>query len=191
MEVALTLKQFEDTIWEVVVGILGWDKSSPVKKNDVRLSWQNAPSIQKTDNVIYLKCNEKEDSYNKQRDVINVDNIYGLITQQTGYTRIMNVDFVVYGSDAFENVQTIKDGMFYSYARYLLANKNIYLLPASVTASVRVPELNNGLWWERRDFSLQFNELVIREPEVNPVDSAEVITRNNFDVVSDVTITSI
>lgn len=194
-DTVLTMVQFEDLIQAVTVDILGWADLSPSKNNDVRIGWLNAPAFKRSENIVFLKGTEQEGQYNKQRDVISVDRVVSvsppisMVTQRTGYTRIMQVDYLIYGSDSYENAQAIRDGMFSPDIRYRLANQNLYLIP-NMEAPKRSPELFATQWWERTDLTISFNELVIREPEVNPIDSAEVITQSDVGILSDVEITS-
>jgi hypothetical protein len=132
---------------------------------------------------VFLECSETEGAYNKQRDVSFADNADFLI-QTTGYTRIMKVQIILYGNDAYGNSQKIRDGMFNPIYKMQLALQNIYIIP-NIAAPKRSPELLNELWWNRTDMTLEFNELVIRQTDVPFVESTEAIIYTEAGLVSD------
>ena len=170
----LTLREVENMFQSVIVSALGWADDSPSKENDVRISWPTggapAPSIDK--DYVFIQVMEQDHPINRQRDVSYEASSPDLL-QSTGYTRVMLVILILYGSGSFDNAQIIRDAMFSQSVKQLLAESDFYIVP-DIASPKRMPELFEGQWWERVDFQLTFNNLVVRETEVNEVDSVEV-----------------
>jgi len=70
-----------------------------------------------------------------------------------------NADLIRYSIFDFDYMQEFKE-------------KNIFLI-TDVPMPTRLPELYNGQWWERTDFSATFNEGVIRESKTPYITSAD------------------
>ena len=182
MGIDLKLKEIEDIFQALTVTILGTNA-------DVRISWptEGAPRFGITDDVAYIRIVELDNQYNRLREIKNIPNMIGSplevdpdnIIQQTSYTRVISVHWILYGPNSFDNAQMIRDNLFYEYPiRDSLANQNIYMIP-DIVSPRRIPELLSDEWWERVDMEVSFNELVIKEVLVSTVRSAEVIVRDS------------
>jgi hypothetical protein len=55
--------------------------------------------------------------------------------------------------------QTIRERLFYQEFHDLLRVEQVFAVP-EVPAPQRAPELFQGLWWERWDLTVTFNEMV-------------------------------
>ena len=183
MGIDLKLKDIEDIFQALTVTILG-------AGSDVRISWptEGAPRFKITDDVAFIRIVELDNQYNRLREIKDIPNMIGSplevdpdnVIQQTSYTRVISVNWILYGPNSFDNAQAIRDNLFYEYpTRGTLANQNIYMIH-DIVSPRRVPELLSDEWWERVDMEVAFNELVIKETLVSTVRSAEV-TVNNFD----------
>jgi hypothetical protein len=176
-EVYLPLADVENLFQKLIVSMLGWDVSTPIQKNNVKIDWATGGRPGWGDpkkNLVFLKVIESDSNYNKEREVVNewIPSPAELV-QRTSYTRQIQVSIVAYGSDSFENVQQIRDSMFYQTFRNVLSQNKIYLIP-DIEAPVRAPELFNDCWYERIDMTLHFNELIVREINVTPVESVDI-----------------
>ncbi len=172
-EIYLTLTEFEDIFQALTVEMLGWDES---KINDVRISWpqEGMPALQIEEDVVFLQCMEIDSSYNRQRDVEETYQVSPAeFIRETGYTRVMQVNMILYGPNSYENAQRIRDQIFYPEHKLTLAKQNLYLIP-DIVAPRKVPEIWEGRWWKRADISLIFNELVVKSISVPAIDSAEI-----------------
>jgi hypothetical protein len=175
-EINKTLSEFETFMQSLVVSLLGWDITNPVKTNDVRIAWEEGgqPAANITDNVVYVECFEVDTPYNRLREEIDTWEISpDEFTKETSYTRQMQVNLILYGSDSFDNAQTIRDNIFYPNNQLTLQQNHIYLVH-DIPSPKRVPEYFQGLWWKRVDMSLRFNELVIKSISVPAIISAEI-----------------
>lgn len=175
-DIGHTIVEFENLMQSLIVSMLGWDLTIPSKVNDVRISWitGGAPAFSITDNKVFIRCYEEDHPYNKLReeeleDVISPPEF----NMATGYTRIMRADFVLYGTESFENAQRIRDRIFYPDYKLTLAKEDVYLIPEIVSPK-RLFEQYEGRWWERTDMSLRFNELIVKNVTVQKIDSMEV-----------------
>jgi len=175
-EINKTLSEFENFIQTLIVSLLGWDITDPVKTNDVRIAWEEGgqPAASITDNVVYVECFEVDTPYNRLREETDTWEISpDEFTKETSYTRQMQVNLILYGPDSFDNAQTIRDNIFYPDHQLTLQQNHIYLVH-DIPSPKRVPEYFQGLWWKRVDMSLRFNELVIKSISVPAIISAEI-----------------
>lgn len=172
----LTDEQFENVMQPLIVSMLGWDDPLVAKQKDVRITWpeEGQPAWKITENVVFLRCFEIDAPYNKERE--NEDT-YSVspdeFSRETSYTRIMQVDIIIYGPSSFANAQTIRDGVFKQDYKDVLADNKIYFIPDAPSPR-RVPEYWEGRWWKRYDISFRFNMLTVKESVVPAVTSVEV-----------------
>jgi hypothetical protein len=189
-EINKTLTEFENFIQVLIVSLLGWDITNPVKTNDVRIAWEEEgqPAASITDNVVYIECFEVDTPYNRAREETDTWEISpDEFTKETSYTRQMQVNLILYGPDSFDNAQTIRDNIFYPDNQLTLQQNHIYLVH-DIPSPKRVPEYFQGLWWKRIDMSLRFNELVVKSISVPAITSIEVgIYDDNGNLIADIT----
>jgi hypothetical protein len=189
-EINKTLTEFENFIQTLIVSLLSWDITNPVKTNDVRIAWEEEgqPAASITDNVVYIECFEVDTPYNRAREEIDIWEISpDEFTKETSYTRQMQVNLILYGPDSFDNAQTIRDNIFYPDNQLTLQQNHIYLVH-DISSPKRVPEYFQGLWWKRIDMSLRFNELVVKSISVPAITSIEVgIYDDNGNLIADIT----
>lgn len=150
----------------------------PTAFAQVRVGWQRQgqPAWTVDEDVVILNAVEDDDAYNRTRDVqyeITELNPPGGLTQVTTYTRVWRVMWTFYGPNSFDRARQLRSGLFLQAPHDSLALSNLYLV-TDVSAMQRVPELFEQQWWERVDFSCQFNEAVTEIPIVNAVKSVEV-----------------
>ncbi len=173
----LTLTQVEDLFQGLFVSILGWDITSPSKVNDVRISWpeEGMPAFLITNDVVFVQCMEVDEPYNRQREVEDTWNLATpeLFGRTIGYTRVWQVNAILYGPDSYQNSQELRDKIFYPAHQLTLEKSYLYLIP-DVEAPKRVPEYFQGRWWKRVDMSFRFYESVVRSTTVPVIDSIDV-----------------
>ena len=166
----MTIKEAENLFKGVTLDMLG---GSPPA--DVRISWptQGAPAFGINQDVIFLRVIEQDGQYNRQkeREYTNID--ADTKNQALLYTRILNVTWIFYGPNSFDNAQTVRDKIFYQQHHDTLAKQQVYLI-TDFQAPRRAPDLFQGDWWERVDLSISFNEQIIRNEIISTVLSAEI-----------------
>jgi hypothetical protein len=157
----------------------------------VRNSWQTqgAPAWGVTDDIVSFQCTEEDNEYNKVRDALNVANDDVSLLRTMEYTRVWRVALVVRGPNSLDNVRLIKSSIQLDFIHAILAEFNLYLMP-SVGNGVRVPELQDGQWWERVDISFQFYEQVNETIVIPSVASVPITTSNQNGVQSDIVVTA-
>ena len=174
----LTLKEIEDFFQYITSLMLGLDMTQQINQGKVRLAWptSGAPSWKIDEDIVFLRITPVD---NKQARTLNIiydtnstDNIN--LNKETGYTRVHKVDFTFYGPNAYDNADLIRYTLLEpnSY-KDEFKNKNIFVIP-DISMPTRLPELYNGQWWDRTDFSASFNEAVIRKSLVPFIQSAEI-----------------
>jgi hypothetical protein len=204
----LTPQLIEPLMQIVTMISLGLDPTDSASAKAVRVGWQQTgqPASSITEDVVYIRCIEEDDLYNRIRDIELSDVLpepSAQITQTTSYTRVWRTFWVLYGPSSFDNARKIKSALFaQSIHDILLEAFNTYgqlpsgvtgyggnevplYLVTDVTAPVRVPENFGAQWWERVDFSCQFNEGVTEQEVLNAVASAEVIIENSDGILAD------
>lgn len=144
----------------------------------VRVGWQPSgqPSWEFEEDVAFVRCIEEDDEYNRIRDVedILIDDVQ--INQVVSYTRVWRTFWTLWGPNCFDNARKIKSALLRPTQDIhdLMVSSSLYLV-TDVPAPVRVPEPFQSRWWERCDFSAQFNEGVTEDNPTNTITDAEVL----------------
>lgn len=168
----LTLNQFEDLIRATLCSILGWEVST----SNMRISWptDGMPAWQITEDVIFLKCFEIDNSYNREREDTDTAELSPeIIDREISYTRVMQTGIILYGPNSFDLAQQIRDGIFYEGPRIALAQSNVYLVH-DIVSPRRLPEYFEGRWWERVDMDLRFYELIVKSVSIPIITSIPI-----------------
>lgn len=188
--IPLTAKQMEVVFQAATISLLGLPSNAYDK---VRVGWQSTgqPFPKIVQDVTILRVIEDDDPYNRIRDRKTIANpdvfAPNSLLQIETYTRVWRVFFTVYGPTSFDNARKIRSGMFNDDIHDMLAAQNLYLV-TDPSAPVRVPEERDAQWWERVDFSCQYNEAVTETRLVNKVASVEIIVENATGVLTDFTV---
>lgn len=170
----MKLTDIEDLIRSATLEILGLPDNSTTKKR-IRMSWptDGAPSWTITEDVAFLRVYEVNDQYNRQKDTTYRSNNDSSLIQTEAYTRIIGVDWIIYGPNSFDDADTIRNGLTSSET---LRNNNMHLILDRPSA-MRAPELYNGQWWERSNLTAYFNHRVSREYTIPTIEAAQVILK--------------
>jgi hypothetical protein len=168
----LTLKQLEDIFRDFTCITLGLNPTDPANNSKVRLAWPTggAPGWKITEDVTFLKVSSANNPYAKLRDTEYTPNTNSDINKITSYTLPRQVSWIFYGPNSFDNIETIRNGLFHSD---ILKKSNLYLV-VDVPVPVRCPELFNGRWWERSDFSATFYETVRRQGTIPTIKGVNI-----------------
>ena len=157
----------------------------------VRIDWptEGQPAWGIGEDIVFIGALLVDDPSDKVRDlVMGVDgsgNPLETITQQA----VWRASWTVYGPNATLNARKIRAALFWQSTHDLLALSNLYLVPA-LPQVIRAPELFQGQWWERADFSAEYNEGVTDTYAVQTVRISEVIVDTADGItVADVTVT--
>jgi hypothetical protein len=171
----LTIQQINSFFWSLTVQMLGLDPAAPANQDRVRKAWpaKGAPAWKRDDNIAFLLCNYDDDPITRQMDVsyqsANADNA----DRETSYTRVLRVNWICYGPNSFNDMDTIRSSLYLPQFTQLLASNNLALI-LDVPVPTRSPELFNGQWWDRTSFYARFNEKVVRHADVPYLQSADV-----------------
>ncbi|BDR73333.1 hypothetical protein K144316041_20410 [Clostridium tetani] len=162
----LKLQELEDFIYDITCKMLDIDLNKEENQDRVRIAWptDGSPAWSIDEDVVYLRITPIDDSMARQQNIAynpDKDN-KAYAKKQTGYTRVHKINWTLYGPNSYDNADIIRHLIFdYDYMKKF-KEKNIFLI-TDVPMPTRLPELYNGQWWERTDFSATFNEAVIRE----------------------------
>jgi hypothetical protein len=145
----------------------------------VRIGWQQQgqPFCQVNEDVIALRCYEVDDEYNRIRDLTYQNT--PSFTETWNYTRIWETAWTVYGPNSFDNARIIRSSLFLQGIHDQFASAELYWIP-SPAAPMRIPELQDGQWWERVDFKARFNEFVTESNNPGFVESVAVNLYDQF-----------
>lgn len=178
----LKLKEIEDFLFQTTCEMLGLDLSKKESHGKVRIAWptNGAPSWQINEDVTFLRITPQDDKLAREQNIIYTENEQNkaLLNKQTGYTRVHKINWTLYGPNSYDNADLIRHLIFDFEYMKKFKKKNLFLI-TDVPMPVRLPELYNGQWWERTDFSATFNEAVIRESAEPFITSAEIIMVKN------------
>jgi len=139
----------------------------------VRIGWQTsgAPAWKISEDIIFIMINNVDDPIIKQRDIEYSNKDADNAKQTVSYTKVHAVKWVLYGPNSYENAEKIRNAIYLQEFKELFSKNNLYLI-LDVTTPTRFPELFNGNWWERSDFTASFNELIIVSNTVPYIQSA-------------------
>jgi len=181
----LTLKQLEDIFRNLTCTTLGLNPTSPINNDKVRLAWPTggAPGWKITEDVTFLRVMATNNSYSKQRDTDYTPNSDSEVNEITSYTRPLQVSWTLYGPNSFDNIEAIRNGLF--KAKETLTASNLHLV-IDVNVPIRCPELFNGQWWERSDFSATFFETVRRQGTIPTIQGVSIQIKTEEGVTIDV-----
>lgn len=174
----LKLKNLEDFFQNITCQMLGIDMTRSENQGKVRIAWgrDGVPSWKIDEDIVFLRITPQDDKMARELNIVyktpeEISNEY--LIRNTGYTRVHKIDFTLYGPNSYDNADVIRNSIF-SYDYMLkFRKKNLYLI-TDVAMPTRLPELYNGQWWERTDFSCTFNEAVIRETQVPYINSTDI-----------------
>lgn len=172
----LTTQEIENLFQSLTATITGLDPNS-----GVRIDWptDGAPGWAITDDIAFLRVTPSSDRYIQQRDSTFADSGDGVNVNVTAsYTRVHAVDWIIYGPNAPDNAETLRNGLYQQTTHDTLAASNVYMI-LDVGAPARIPELFNGQWWERADISARFNEQVIRYTQTPYLETAQITVESD------------
>ena len=166
----LTLAQFEDVMQALTISLIG---GSPAP--DVRISWPTggAPGFNITDDVCFLRCSEVDNNYSQEK-TFQYFGTEDELTQTVAYTRVMEVHWIIYGPNSYDNAQNIRERIQYQLFHDVLAVNRVFHVPGT-SAPKRIPELFQGEWWERADLTMNFYEEIIRSTAIQPIESVDIV----------------
>lgn len=182
----LSLNELGDLFYDLTVLMIGG--STPA---DVRRAWatQGAPAFDINDNVVFYKITDVESTMTALRE-----DLYSQIgspedgNMQLGYTRTLQVDWIFYGASSWDYATLVRNGLYFESNRELLKLNNIYPVPQFAPPR-RIPELFQGLWYERMDLSAKFNELVTLDRTVHYIKIVPLVVSNGEGVQSESEVT--
>jgi len=182
----LTIDQLETLFQTFTVGATG------LADAQVRIGWpqQGAPGWEISDDMVALRVYEVQDpAVDRQREIqfFDLDDDKTFTKLQMSYMRVMEVDWTIYGPDAYETASAIRDHIYYPDALYLLDKNNLGHIPG-IHNIVRLREQFQGSWWERCELIMRFNEEIIRYAKVPYLTSAEAFIETAKGLALDINI---
>jgi hypothetical protein len=171
----LVPQQINMILQAVTLSMLGLAENA---YSSVRVAWQSTgqPAWKIDEDVCILRCVEEDSDYNRMRDREYTSG--NPSTSVDLYTRVWRVFWVLYGPNSYDHARMIRSALYSDAVHQTLAGSQLYPV-MDISAPLRVPELFEGQWWERVDFSALFNEFVTEEAvDVGTGTSIEVIVNN-------------
>lgn len=162
--------------WDAIDAIAGSDVKKP---SDRFIRWKypskGGPDWEMDDNIIFLNLSEMDDEWGKQNDSIYVTENETVIRKRAR-TRVWELLCTVYGPNACDIANEIKDGVFTDSIRRMLSKNEVFLIP-DMPVCRYVPEVYDGQWWNRYDVALHFNEWYeVPDEDVGHIESLTVNT---------------
>lgn len=181
-DIVLKLKEIEDFFQEITCKMLNIDLSKEENQDKVRIAWPTggAPGWKINDDIVFLRITPIDDKLARELNICYdpVKNDEPYAKKKVGYTRVHKIDWTLYGPNSYDNADILRHMIFDTKYMKKFKEKNLFLI-TDVSMPTRLPELYNGQWWERTDFSATFNEGVTRESEVPYIKSANFILKHN------------
>lgn len=185
----LTPNQIDLVMQSATIAALGLALQSPANPADpayaaVRVGWQQQgqPAFKVTEDVAFLRCAEDDDQYDriKHPSIVNGQQLFQ-------YTRVWRVWWMLWGPNSFDRARILRSSLFSQAIHDLLSAASLYLV-TNPRAPQRVPEHKDNQWWERTDFSAQFNEMVTETPPVTFATSVEILGYTDQGQFCDITV---
>lgn len=170
-----TIRQIEDIFQMLTLQMLGLDPEAPGNQSRVRISWpeNGAPAWKRAEDVVFLMISYDDDLISRQMEATYANAGPDLVSRSLSYTRVIRVNWIVYGPNSADDAEKIRSGLFSMDIFDALMAQNIALI-VDVPLPVRTPELYNGQWWDRSTLYARFNEKVMRQQEIPNLLSADV-----------------
>lgn len=185
---ALTISQINGILQPLTMGMLGI--AADPNSSAVRVQWPKAgaPFNDVDDDVCYLKCVPVGDPYGKIRDRQNVVDDATHLQENWSYTRAWKITWCFYGPNSTDQARALYSAMYQDYFTDALATAQLFPV-TDFNEPVRVPELIDGQWFERVDFSAEMYEFIAEQINRQTVLSVETIVQDKSGVIADVTTT--
>ena len=166
-DTVLTLHQIEDIFFNETCKMLNLDPTLPENQGKVRLVWNSdgQPGWSVDEDIVFLRITPQDDKIARPQDILYNTNASDYALKEVGYTRVHKVDWTLYGPNSYDNADLIRYKVLSKDYLEDFRKSNLFLI-TDVTMPVRLPELFNGQWWERTDFSASYNELVVRRSQL-------------------------
>lgn len=142
--------------------------------SSVRIGWQTQgqPAESVDENIIYIRCTEDDDAYDKTRD----EKITGAGNRVVTYVRVWRCIWSIVGPGSFDNARIIRSAVLNDQATHdRLAGAKLYAVTNPSAPQRLVQPFPGNLWQERVDFEVQYNEGVTEAGTVGTVRSTEVV----------------
>lgn len=169
------IQEIEDFFYALTLQMLELNPNTTANQGRVRIGWpsKGAPAWKRTQDVAFLLITQDDDSITQQVDVeyraVDDDNAQRVAV----YTRVIRVNWVCYGPNCSADADKIRSSLYLPDTVMKLAENNFALI-LDVPVPFRSPELFNGQWWERANFTARFNFKATTETEVKYIQSADV-----------------
>lgn len=170
-EVILTLNELEELFYDLTVSMIGGTNTA-----DVRRSWptMGAPAFDVNDDVAFLQIHDIPSTMSTIReDKFSTGGSPEDGSLETSYTRTLQINWIFYGPNSWDRAMSVRNKIFYQEFRNTLSDNNIYVIP-DFDPPRRIPELFQGLWYQRMDLTMKFNELVRVDHTEHNIESVEI-----------------
>lgn len=184
---ALTIAQANTIMQQLSLGMIGQTVSST--NSAVRIQWPTAgaPFSDVSDDVCYLKCVPVSDPYDRIRDRFNLTDDASHLEEQWNYTRAWRMTWCFYGPNSTDLARALRSALYQDYFTNALQLSQLFPV-SDFPEPMRAPELIDGQWFERVDFSADIYEFVTETITRQTVLSVETIVNDNSGVVADFTV---
>lgn len=167
----MLLRDLENLIRKATLEVLGLPDNN-ANASRVRISWPalGAPAWKISEDVIFIRVRTQDDPYNRPKEAKYQNNDTTSLIKTETYTRTIAVNWILYGPNSFDDADTLRNGIGNNQA---LKDNNLFFV-FDRPAPIRSPELFNGQWWERTDYTGYFYEQVSREYTVPAISGVSV-----------------
>lgn len=172
----MLLRNLEDLIRAATLELLGLPDNKTTASR-VRIAWptNGAPDWKITENVTFIRVYPIDEPYNRLKDIQYQNNNLDSLLQTESYTRVIGVSWIFYGPSSFDDADILRNNLSRSER---LRNNKLHVV-YNLAAPMRLPELYNGRWWERTDFTAYFYEEISRDHIIPALSGAQVIIKTD------------
>ena len=174
----MTYDELKSLFWQMTADIIGEKLINADKFIRFKYPESGQPDWKISQDIVFINLFERDEDYAKQVDSrFKTEN--GTVMRYMARTRVWQVLFTVYGPNAYDIANKIKDGVFRQSVHNLLSRSSVFLIP-HLPSIIQVNELFAGRWWNRWDLTLHFNELYEMTPDdIGHIETVSVSTQVN------------
>ena len=155
-DIILSLKELQKLFYDLTVAMVD-------SATQVRMSWPTggAPAFDINDNVVFIRIADVASTYHIPQE-LKYEQVGSPEegNMQVHYTRTLQIGWIFYGSNSWDDSTSVRNKIYYQDNHDILARQKIYLIP-DFAPPKRVPEKFEGLWYERVDLMMNFNEKIL------------------------------
>lgn len=183
-DIILSLSELRKLFYDLTVAMVDTG-------TQVRMSWPTggAPAFDINDNMAFIRISDVASSYHVPQE-LKYEQVGSPEegNMQVHYTRTLQISWSFYGAKSWDDSTSVRNKIYYQTHHDTLARQKMYLVP-NFNPPRRVPELFEGLWYERVDLMMNFYEKILINYAVPSILTVPLVVKGDSGTIHDGKIT--